>query len=192
MDTCGVRAVGHTSQPAAYRNYLAFLNSTVVQSASGVLHDHFNDSSLWVASTARRTPFQIWGDNTMLSGGDGVEIAGNSAHMSQQSIVDILGTGTTPITEQAIRDRFPTQVQSGGQMYPLRAWHEKIRGLADDLFADVHYYLLRALPRIGHISIDAPSERSAPPFDARTIPAVPVPARAPSADGAGAPPLVSS
>ena len=179
MNTCGVRADGHTSQHGAYLNYLAFLNSTVVQSASGVLHDHFNDTSLWVTSADHSTPYQIWGDDTMLNGGDGVEIASTTAHLSQQSIVDILNTGATSITEQAIRNRFPTHVRNAGQMYPLQAWHGRIRGVADDLFESVHYYVRRTMPRIGHISIDAPDELTLPRFDARAVPAVPVPARAP-------------
>jgi Domain of unknown function (DUF4157) len=154
MAMCGVQADGST-QEISYQRYLAFLNSTVVQSASGALHDYFNATSLWVSSNAIQTPFQIWGDDTMLNGGDGVRIAGETAHMSQQSIVDILTTGQTAITAQAIWDRFPNRVRGGNnQMLPLEQWNDSVRGLAFSLFPDLHYYLLRAFPRIEYISVD--------------------------------------
>lgn len=147
-------AAGGAGLPAAYQNYLAFLNSTTVQSASGVLHDYYNAQSLWVASTAQPTPYRIWGDDTMLDGGDGVRIAAETAQLSQQSILDLLGTGTTQITPQAIRDRFPTMVRGGGGVQPLWDWHATIKAQAYALFPGVHYYLLRAMPTIGGISVD--------------------------------------
>jgi hypothetical protein len=109
MNMSGVRANGSVSQAEAYQNYIAFLDSTVCQAASGVLHDHFNAASLWVSSPAQTTPYQLWGDDTMLNGGDGVQIASETAQMSQQSILDILNSGQTSITTQQIRDRFPTK-----------------------------------------------------------------------------------
>jgi hypothetical protein len=154
MNMSGVRADGSTTQASSYQNYLAFLGSTVVQSASGALHDYFNASSLTVTSNAIGTPFQIWGDDTMLNGGDGVRIASDTAHMSQQSIVDILNSGQTNITSQMISDRFPNSVQSGGSMLPLQQWNDNQRNLAFSLFPDLHYYALRAFPEIDNISVD--------------------------------------
>jgi hypothetical protein len=155
-NVAGVSQDGSITQADAYKNYLAFLNSTVVQSSSGALHDHYNKQSLWVASNANATPFQIWGDDTMLNGGDGVRIAGDTAHLSQQSIQELLANGQTSISTQNVWDRFPTKVRGdNNQILSLQQWNDSVRGKAIELFPDVHYYLLRALPRIGSVSIDA-------------------------------------
>lgn len=155
MNMCGIRADGGTTQAQAYQNYLAFLNGTVVQSSSGALHDYYNAQSLWVASNAITTPFQIWGDDTMLNGGGGVAIASDTAHMSQQSILDLLASGKSSISTQNILDRFPTSVRgANNQMLPLQQWNDSVRGQALSLFPDLHYYLLRAMPRIDNVSVD--------------------------------------
>lgn len=155
MTRSGVKASGGASQATSYQRYLAWLNSTVVQSASGVLHDHWNAASLWVASAAHPEPYQIWGDTTMLNGGDGVRIAGETSHASQRAIADILAHGGTDITVRSIADRFPTMVQNeAGSLLPLETWQDSMRPLADKLFEDVHYYLLRLYPTIDHISVD--------------------------------------
>ncbi len=167
MDTCGIEADGSTSQAQAYQNYLAFLNGTVVQAASGALHDYFNARSLWVSSVVDTTPYQIWGDDTLLNGGDGVRIASETAHASQQSIIDLLTTGTTATNWQDIANRFPTKVRAAdGSMVPLQQWQwsDEVKSLAwNQLFPAVHYYILRlARPRIGYVSVDSPSAIFAP------------------------------
>lgn len=146
------------TQTAAYMNYLAFLNNTTVQSASGVLHDNFNAQSVWAASVANNTPFQLYGDDTMLNGGDGVRIASETAHMSQQSILDLLGSGSTSITAQSLRDRFPALVRNdAGKLVALHDWNLGLKQLTFDLFPDVHYYALRAIaPNIDNVSVDLP------------------------------------
>lgn len=156
MEMSGTRAHGSTSQATEYQNYLAWLDGTVGQSASGALHDHFNEKSLWVASNAHPTPYQIWGDDTMLNGGDGVGIASETAQMSQQSILEILASGSSSISTQQLLDRFPTKVRStGNAIVSLEQWNDQQRQFCfDDIFPGVHYYLLRAKPRFGNISVD--------------------------------------
>lgn len=155
MRRTGVQASGGASQDTSYQRYLAWLNSTVIQSASGVLHDYFNNTSLWVASAAHPEPYQIWGDDTMLSGGDGVRLACEAAHASQRAIADLLDHGGTDITVREIADRFPSMVRNdAGVLLPLEAWQDGLRPLAAKLFPDVHYYLLRLYSTIGHVSVD--------------------------------------
>lgn len=156
MDMCGVRADGSTSQRASYQKYLAFLNAAVVQSSSGALHDYFNMASVWAGSNAISGPFQLWGDDTMLNGGDGVKIADDTAHLAQSAISDILRTGASDTTVQQIYDQFPTRV-ANTRSEPLRAlkdWNLAQRDLAFNEFPDVHYFVLKFYPRIGNISID--------------------------------------
>lgn len=155
MTMAGVQAQSNgVTQAAAYLNYLAFLNSTVVQSASGVLHDFFNKNSLWVGSAAHPTPYQLYGDDTMLNGGDGVGIASATAHLSQQALLDLLASGSTSITMQSIMDNFPSTVKTPNGIVSLQAWNQGLRGQANDLFPDVHYFVLRAFPSIGDVSVD--------------------------------------
>ena len=71
LATGGVRADGAVGADPAYHNCLAFLKSTVVNSASGALHDHYNAHSLWVGSADHPGAYQVWGDDTMLNGGEG-------------------------------------------------------------------------------------------------------------------------
>ena len=174
MDMCGIQPQGSFTQAQAYQNYLAFLNGTVVQAASGALHDYFNANSLWVSSVTDTTPYQIWGDDTLLNGGDGVRIASETAHTSQQAIIDLLTTGTTSISWLDIANRFPTQVRNAaGQMVPLQQWQwsDEIKNLAfDTLFPAVHYYILRlAKARIGYVSIDSPSAVARPAATAHAL-----------------------
>jgi hypothetical protein len=163
MNVAGVRP-GPGDQLASYLSYIQFLNSTVVQSASGVLHDFFNAQSLWAASANHTDKYQLWGDDTMLNGGLGVDIASETAHASQNSINEILRTGTTDTTVQMLLDSFPTQVSStqAAPLQPLKDWNLGLRQQANQLFEQVHYYLMAAMPRIGKISIDQVNPPTAP------------------------------
>ena len=153
----GVRAEGSITQEVAYQNYLILLNNSVVQSSSLALHDYINKQGLYVASKDQSTPFLIYGDSTMLNGGDGVRIASETAHMSQQSIQDVLDRGTTTLTPDRIRNRFPTLARPEGSndMLPLEQWCDSMRDRAQVEFSSVHDLVLSAVkPRIGHISAD--------------------------------------
>ncbi len=158
MDMSGVLAdAAHgITRDAAYQNYLTFLNNSVTQSAPLALHDDLNRSGVFVASRDRATPYQLFGDNTMLNGGDGVGIASETAHMSQQSILDVLQKGTTTLTRDKIQSRFPTLARGeSGEMLPLQAWNTSLRGHALKVFEGVHDLVLGSLsPRMGHVSQD--------------------------------------
>ena len=74
MNASGVQAGGGKDQSEEYNNYLAFLNNSVIQSASGALHNYFNSRSLLVSSVAHKDAYQIWGDDTMVASGEGVRL----------------------------------------------------------------------------------------------------------------------
>ena len=152
----GVQADGSITQNAAYQNYLILLNNAVTQSATLALHDYLNKNGLYVASVDQPTPFQVWGDGTLLNGGDGVKIASDTAHMSQQSIQDVLDTGSTSITPDRIRSQFPTFARAeSGAMLPLEQWSDSMQGRANEEFDGVHDIVLSlAHPRMGHVSAD--------------------------------------
>jgi hypothetical protein len=161
----GVVADGTTPVEQSYQNFLALLNGTVGQSASGVLHDHFNKASLTVASVQRTVPYQVFGDDTMLDS-DGAFWASLVAKLSQDSILDLLSTGSTTKSADLIYSYFPTSVQAGsGQMLPLETWQlsAEIRSLAQDLFPSVHWRWLSARPRIGYVSTDLEAELTLAP-----------------------------
>ncbi len=153
----GVQADGSISRDNAYQNYLVLLNNSVAQSSTLALHDYINRKGLYVASKDQATPFEIWGDGTMLNGGDGVRIASETAQMSQQSIQDVLDRGTTSITPDKIRNRFPSMArpESGNDLLSLEQWSDSMKARAFEEFSGVHDVILSAVkPRIGHISAD--------------------------------------
>ncbi|MCO6008665.1 DUF4157 domain-containing protein [Actinoallomurus purpureus] len=155
-DVSGVRADGRRSQEDAYKHYLTLMRNTGVQMSSGVLHDHFNKSGLHVASVDHPAAFEIYGDSTMLDGGDGVRIASETAHLSQQSILELIAHGGTSITTAQIFNRFPTSVRGAGDtMLSLEHWNDAQRDTAIGLFDNFRIAGVRvASPRIGEISID--------------------------------------
>jgi len=159
MNASGVQAGGGKDQSEEYNNYLAFLNNSVIQSASGALHNYFNSRSLMVSSVAHKDAYQIWGDDTMVASGEGVRIAGETAHMSQQAIDELASKGATPITAAHIRDQFPSKVrpEGGGEMLPLEQWNDSLRSLCwNTIFPDVHYRLLSTVgTKMGKVSQDA-------------------------------------
>ena len=156
MSGVGADAAHGITQDSAYQNYLTFLNSAVTQSAPLALHDDLNKSGLFVASRDQQTPFQLFGDNTMLNGGDGVRIASDTAHMSQQSILDVLDKGTTPLTRDKIQSRFPTLARTQtGEMLALQQWNASMKDHAFEVFEGVHDLVIGTLqPRMGHVSQD--------------------------------------
>ncbi|MGH2720909.1 MAG: tectonin domain-containing protein, partial [Actinomycetota bacterium] len=159
--TTGVVAAAGTGLDAAYQNYLAFLASLITQSSSAAIHDHYNTASLWVGSVSHPAPFEIYGDDTLLSGAngtDGVGFTSQAAQMSQQSILDLLATGTTSITTQQLRDQFPTTVRDPkNRMLSLEAWNDTQKSFcASQIFPNLHDLIVRALsPTIYNISQDA-------------------------------------
>jgi len=158
MAMSGVQADGSIFQEAAYQNYLTFVNNTVTQSAPLALHDDLNKTGLFVASADHPTPFLLYGDGHMLDGGDGVEIASQTAHLSQESIQDVLDTGTTKITKDRIQSRFPTSAcTESKEVISLQDWatSPSLVARAQVVFKDVHDVIIRAVkPNVGPVSMD--------------------------------------
>ena len=110
MLATGVQPAGQ-DLPTTYQNYLTFLSNAVTQVASANVHDYYNSNSLWVSSAAHPTPYEVWGDETLLTGangGNGVQSTSQAAQTSQEALLDLLNTGSTGISIQSIRDQFPT------------------------------------------------------------------------------------
>ncbi len=153
----GVRAENGVDLQTAYQNYLVFLNNSVVQASTLLLHDYVNRTGLYVASKDHPAEYLVYGDGTMLNGGDGVKIASETAQMSQQSIQEVLERGTTQITPELIRSRFPSMARSEStrELLPLQQWSDSMRARAENEFKAVHDVVLSYVrPRIGHISAD--------------------------------------
>lgn len=167
MNASGVQASGGYSQEDAYQNYLAFLNSSAVQNAAGDTHNFFNNNSLWVSSPAQPKAYQIFGDDTMLTGGDGVQFAGETARMSQQAIEETITTGDSSVNVQDIRDRFPDRVHmtEGAEAVPLVDWNEELRALCfTTIFPDAYRWIFETFsPEMGMVSRDM--EESGPELD---------------------------
>ncbi len=136
MAVAGVRTDGSTVG-ASYKRWLAFLGCGVVQLASNKVHDQFNSSSLWVSSEAHPQAFQIYGDNTMIQGGEGYQIASATAQISQQSLIELLSTGATAIGAPDIAKRFPTKVHDPANLSSPQAlddWLYRFKDEAGGIF----------------------------------------------------------
>ena len=157
MQVSGVRADGST-QEASYKRWLAFLGNGVVQLASNSVHNHFNESSLLVSSEAHPQAFQIYGDNTMIRGGNGYQIANETAQLSQKSISDLLDKGTTEVNAADIFRHFPTKVhdpQKPATSQSLEAWAYGFKDQAVPLFDGVKNRAVGAFrSRIAPVNID--------------------------------------
>lgn len=159
LQTTGLVA-GTGGLNTTYQNYLTFLSSLISQSSSAVIHDYYNDHSLWVGSAAHPSAYEIWGDDTLLSGrngGDGAQFTSATAQLSQQSILDLLEKGQTAITVKQLRDFFPTTVRAANnQMISLEAWNDTQKAFcAATIFPQLHDIIVRvANPRIANVSQD--------------------------------------
>ncbi|WP_416973002.1 eCIS core domain-containing protein [Streptomyces sp. 4F14] len=146
-----------------YQNYLTFLTGAVAQLGSAMLHNHYNDSSLYVSSVQQPTPYVVWGDATLLTGAGGsagVEATSTAAQQSQQAILDLLTQGDTDITVQSIRDRFPSRAgDTSASMTDLKSWATGQKASCEDMFSDFGQTLKQLLvglasPRLGVVSQD--------------------------------------
>jgi hypothetical protein len=155
MDVAGVAADGARPQIDAYKHYLALLQNTGIQLATGVLHDELDEKGLWVTSAEHTTPYQIYGDCAMLDGGAGAMIAAETAQLSQTSILELISKGGTAITAETLFRRFPTSVRENDTTLPLQEWNTTLRDRATRLFPSLKVLGVRlAEPRIKKVSID--------------------------------------
>ena len=148
----------------AYQTYLTFLTSAATQLASANLHDHYNANSLWVASSATTSAYEVWGDDTLFTGrngGKGVEQTSQTAQMSQDALKEILATGRTSIGVEQIRSYFPTKAGSdAAKLEDLKDWNLTQEAYCKktsfpDFTAELKTILLRlASPRLGVVSQD--------------------------------------
>lgn len=111
-----------------YTYFLHFLNNRTVQFVSKLAHDRFNEVSVTVSSPAQPTPYVVWGDDTMVTNGQGMYYANEAAYLAREAVYNTLaGSGTvTPIEE--IFQRFPTHVQhpASKAMLTLADWHTQV------------------------------------------------------------------
>jgi Domain of unknown function (DUF4157) len=160
-----IRASGITGATAAdrqagYVRYLALLSSGVAQLSAGLVHAHFNKSSLVAAGRPGNPRCRLWGDRTLFAGEDGAAQAAAAAHASRQAIAELLETGHTDITSRQIFESFPCQVEVGGELLPLPEWHEtSLRELCfDDLFGLKSTQAKRLLITLTSRRLGVPSE----------------------------------
>ncbi|MEV5887013.1 DUF4157 domain-containing protein [Streptomyces sp. NPDC052020] len=125
MQRCGVRTTAaELDEKYAYACFLEFLNNSVVQLSSNVVHDHLNRTSLHVRNK-KQEDFVVWGDDTLIKSGQGMVIARRAAQLSQQSIVDLMEKGSTTTTTRDIFDLFPREVKVGTKWLGLDDWHDQ-------------------------------------------------------------------
>ncbi|MFZ1755968.1 MAG: DUF4157 domain-containing protein [Caldilineaceae bacterium] len=117
-------------------SYQRFLNSALLQGATGVFHDKFCVEGLEVRARNGDQVGFVYGDNKMLSAGvsDGVAYQARTSKMSREAVFKILnGYGDDAASADAIEDRFPGSVISDGGEQPLDNWNDTtLRQLGED------------------------------------------------------------
>ena len=110
-----------------YKDYMEFMNSSVLQASTNILHDHYCANGLKVTTVAgSELPFKIYGDNAMLQkdSDKGVRHSAITANMSRDSIYNIVKTGQSLHPLKSIFDRFPDRVElPNGSQVGLDTWH---------------------------------------------------------------------
>ncbi len=146
-----------------YQNYLTFVTSAATQLMSGSLHDYYNGRSLYVTSKASKEPYVVWGDDTLLTGADGVNgvsETASAARLSQAALREILATGETGIRVSQIRDLFPTGVGSDrNSVTSIQDWSTGQQKFCNNRFGEFLPALKKLLvglatPRLGVVSRD--------------------------------------
>ncbi|MBR7837151.1 DUF4157 domain-containing protein [Actinospica durhamensis] len=148
-----------------YLDYLTFLTSAAAQLGTNLLHNHYNDNSVWASSAAHTTPYQLWGDGTLLSegGATGAFVTASAAQLSRRAIQELIDSGTTAITTTQIRSHFPTSVGSASdKLTTIGQWATTQRPFVEETifkgFKDEIGKLLTRLttPSLGIVSRDEP------------------------------------
>ena len=137
-DRIAVSGVTGGSEPErrwAYAAYQAMQRSGTVSLAVKMAHEHLNKHSLVVSTSPDGPAFRIYGDHTLLAGGDGSVRAAQAAAASRQAIAELLREGQTGISSQAILDSFPSHVSQDGQLVTIQEWHDG--ALRDLCFGDL-------------------------------------------------------
>lgn len=151
---------------SGYLDYLTFLTSAAAQLGTNLLHNHYNDNSLWAASAANDSPYRLWGDGTLMSGKDGgvgAFITASSAQLSRRAVQELIDSGTTAITPDRIRSAFPTAVgPAPNQLTSIGQWATTQRPFVEESifkgFKDEIGKILTRLttPSLGIVSRDEP------------------------------------
>ena len=118
----------------AYAAYLAFLRSTLTQSAAGAIHGYLNRASLVVAPGAAGERFRLQGDWRLLDNAETTVRATEAAWLSRQAIADVLAHGETDIAVGQVFGLFPDHVEEDGVLLSIPEWHQKY--LRDRCFGD--------------------------------------------------------
>jgi hypothetical protein len=158
IEASGVQAAPGLSKERAYENYLAFLNSAAVQKASGSVHDEFNEKGLEVVSGTGKK-FKLYGDAHMLESSEGAEHAAEAARASQAHIAELMATGSSRHTTDAIMAAFPNKVRWQGKDLSLENWQPALRQYCfDHIFGPFVISLIDTFgPRMGTVSADMPA-----------------------------------
>jgi hypothetical protein len=111
MAGSGVTAGGGRTREENYQLYLEFLNSAMLQAGAGNLHDFLNEHGIKVRN-GQGTVFSVGGDDSFLDKSDpvGAETAAHAAELSRTAIQELLTTGRTASSVDAIFALTPQRV----------------------------------------------------------------------------------
>ncbi len=141
------------TKTATYAAYGEFMNTSLIQSGSGDLHNYFCLNGMTVSNDDGKTHFKIYGDSNMITHGDagtGVEISAQTAQDSKnaiQAVLDGKEDENSALTIDSIMARFPSYAQlptqilgkptayQDGKIVRLDEWHDKLKPALESIFA---------------------------------------------------------
>lgn len=152
------------TQEENYIAYLRMLSSGLIQLCGAAsLHDDLCKKSAWVASPKHPTPYQVWGDDTMLKGGEGAKIIAETSRSSWGSIEHIIRYGTPGGDDaKSIMANFPTRaaLSSDRPLQDLWTWHQLTlkdhckNTIFPDAWASFKAEIVSKFPSMGKVSVD--------------------------------------
>ena len=111
-------------------DYHEFLNNTLLQAGTNILHDHYCLNGIRVVAGNGTKLGKVYGDDSMLKKDSsfGVRWSAQTANMSRDVILELTNQGTDTVAPQItdISERFPSEVmleEHGGQRKSLANWH---------------------------------------------------------------------
>jgi uncharacterized protein DUF4157 len=137
MTLSGVQGYGHVSQPQAYQQYLAFLQSPTVQLSSKLVHDYYNALGVTVKSDDDADEFTTFGDGDLLKTDNaaGLARASRAVAASQGAITGILRTGVSAQSAAQILAMLPMHVKNlAGVFQSVGDWQEDVWNQTPTIF----------------------------------------------------------
>ncbi len=143
--TKGKEQYENKAMATTYSSYHKFINNTLLQAGTNVLHDYFCSNGLEVETGKGDKIGRIYGDDAMLGKDSavGVQYSGQTARMSREAIFGLVEHGDESKVSSIddIAQRFPDKARlKDGSYARLDKWHSELEVLCNTkIFSDTKW-----------------------------------------------------